>query len=141
MVHVDNVLIAGQGPTFDAAAQRLEAKIPFREWAVGEGEYCGSVLFQDPETIDITIRQTTPYQELKQVTLCRRVADNEPATDAEVVRLRRLLGQGGWLCSQTRPGTSVRYSKVNRCFLDPRWAKFGAPTLWLGVYSNSRTCP
>ena len=111
VVHVDDVLIAGEGPTFEQAVRRLKAKFPFRKWAVGEGEYCGSALAQDPKTYDITIKQTTPYQELKQVTVRRRVADSEAATDAEIAGLRRLLGQGGWLCSQTRPDTSVQVSQ------------------------------
>ncbi|CAK0791003.1 unnamed protein product [Prorocentrum cordatum] len=113
VVHVDDALIAGEGVYFHEAVRRLKGKLLFRKWAVGEGEYCGSVLHQDPKTFDISIRQTTPYQELKPL-LKRKLQD----FDAYLVK---------------EAGSAVRHDQTpvcrslrdNKCCLDRLWLADG----------------
>ncbi|CAK0821126.1 unnamed protein product [Prorocentrum cordatum] len=110
VVHVDDVLIAGEGAYFNEAVQRLKEEFPFRKWTVGEGEYCGSALYQDPKTFDISIRQTTPYQELKPITVRRRLPDFDVYLVKEV---------GSAVRHDQTPACS--FLRDNKCYLDQLW--------------------
>jgi hypothetical protein len=119
VIHVDGVLIGGTGEVFETALRELRAAFPFRKWATGGGEYCGTVLTQDEITFDIKCTQDKAYDEVRPVSLRRRARDDEPATDAEVAALQRLLGQGGWICSQTRVDACVQVSQGQQTLPKP----------------------
>ena len=71
VIHVDDVLIGGTGPTFEEAVKELRTASPFRKWMVGLGEYCGAVLAQD-DSFDVTCSQDKAYGEVCPANLRRK---------------------------------------------------------------------
>eukprot|EP00959_Pyramimonas_sp_CCMP1952_P452099 9465622-Pyramimonas_sp.AAC.1 len=55
--HVDDTLSGGYGEKYRVAIQHLRKSFPFRKWCVGQGEFGGSSLWQDPHTFDLIISQ------------------------------------------------------------------------------------
>jgi hypothetical protein len=118
--HVDDILCGGRGALFDESIKKLRATFPFRKWKIGEGEFCGSSLRQDPETFDIHISQSKyALEQLPKVVVRPRAAPEEPATPAEIASMRKTCGAGQWLCKESRPDLAVQTSLAQQSFPQP----------------------
>ena len=56
-VHVDDALLGGRGGKFEMSIKKLRDTFPFRKWKTGSGSFCGSELFQCPDTHEIIVSQ------------------------------------------------------------------------------------
>jgi hypothetical protein len=50
--HVDDIIVAGEGPMYEEAVRKLKARYPYRKWRIGSGEFCGIQFQQCPKTLD-----------------------------------------------------------------------------------------
>ena len=120
--HVDDTIVAGEGPVFDEAVRKLKAKFPYRKWRVGSGEFCGIQYIQCPTSFEITYHQQEYAKHLRPISMSKERARNKdsPATDREVAALRAVNGAANWLCSQSRPDLCTQVSFSQQCFPEPK---------------------
>ena len=58
--HVDDCIVGGAGPQFDASIQALRKRFPFRKWRVGSGEFCGAFYKQETDgTTHMSMKKCT----------------------------------------------------------------------------------
>ena len=120
--HVDDTIVAGEGPVFDEAVRKLKVKFPYRKWRVGSGEFCGIQYTQCPTSFEITYHQQEYAKHLRPIAMSKERARNKdsPATDREVAALRAVNGAANWLCSQSRPDLCTQVSFSQQCFPEPK---------------------
>ncbi len=120
--HVDDTITGGDGPRYQEIITNLKARFPYRKWRVGNGEFCGVMYRQDPNTKEISYGQREYAEHLRSITLSKdRLKDKEAlATDREIAALRAVNGAANWLSSQSRPDLCVQTSFSQQCFPDPK---------------------
>ena len=120
--HVDDTIVAGQGPVFDKAVQRLRERFPYRKWRIGNGEFCGIQYQQCPKTFEITYHQKEYAQHLRPIHITKERSRNKnsPANDREIAALRAVNGAANWLSSQSRPDLCTQTSFSQQCFPNPK---------------------
>ena len=120
--HVDDTIVAGEGPEFEEAVRKLRARFPYRKWRIGSGEFCGVQYQQCPHSFEITYHQQEYAKHLRPITICKERFRNKdsPATDREIAALRAVNGAANWLCSQSRPDLCTQVSFSQQCFPEPK---------------------
>ena len=110
-VHVDDVVIGGQGPLFDQRLEQLRSTFPFRKWQEGHGTFCGSLLQQDPQTGSISVSQREFIDKMQKPKLRTKDPSSMEVNDEEVTSLKSCLGAALWLARETRPDLSIQVSQ------------------------------
>ena len=120
--HVDDTIVAGQGPEFDQAVQRLKSRFPYRKWRVGNGEFCGIQYSQCPKSYEIRFSQEEYAKHLRPISISKDRAKHKdsPANDREVAALRAINGACNWLSTQSRPDLCTQTSFSQQCFPEPK---------------------
>ena len=109
-VHVDDILIGGQGQFFEEKLKGMKTAVPFLKWRMWEGEFCGSSLIQlDDMSIKITQKDYT--KNVRPITIRRRMKDEDKASP-EIATARSVLGAANWLACQTHVDLAMQ---TNRC--------------------------
>ena len=116
-VHVDDVLIGGQGQLFDEKLSLLRSTFPFRKWKTHEGDFCGSHLRQDSETGIIHVSQAEFASKMPKPKL--RSRGEGPITKEEGKSLKSVLGSALWLAKETRPDLAVQVSQSQQLLPEP----------------------
>ena len=120
-VHVDSVLLGGNGDPFEKSVVQLKTKFPFRKWMKNSGTFCGSQLNQDLETFAIRVSQAEFAESMTRPKLRVKEPPHLTVTPDEASSLKSVLGAGLWLAKETRPDLSVQVS--NSCYLHLCWGK------------------
>ena len=110
-VHVDDVVIGGEGPLFDQKLKVLRSTFPFRKWQEGQGTFCGSLLQQHPATGGISVSQREFIEKMQKPKLRTKDPVTMEVNDEEVTSLKSCLGAALWLARETRPDLSVQVSQ------------------------------
>ena len=110
-VHVDDVVIGGEGPLFEQKLQLLRSTFPFRKWQEGRGTFCGSMLQQHPETGSISVSQREFIDKMQKPKLRTKDPITMEVNDEEVTSLKSCLGAALWLARETRPDLSIQVSQ------------------------------
>ena len=109
--HVDDFLGGGRGPRYEAFVKELRARFPFRRWSVGGGDFCGSLVSQDPKTKEVSLRQAEYVDKLKTITIPKGTVMTEETPENVTAQLRAVWGSGNWLANQTRPDLCIHVSQ------------------------------
>eukprot|EP00435_Cladocopium_sp_Y103_P022015 s1030_g5.t1 len=120
--HVDDTIIAGEGPEYEEAVRKLKARFPYRKWRIGSGEFCGIQFQQCPQTFEIRYHQQEYARHLRPISVSKERLKNKdsPANDREVAALRAINGAANWLSSQSRPDLCTQTSFSQQCFPEPK---------------------
>ena len=118
-VHVDDVLLGGQGADFEASINRLRATFPFRKWKHGAGTFCGAELSQCPNTHAITVSQEEFAEKLEKPKLRSKESPLMQITPEETSSLKSVLGGALWLAKETRPDLAVQVSQGQQLLPSP----------------------
>lgn len=110
-IHVDDVLLGGDGKTFEASVERLRKAFPFRKWRTWEGEFCGAELKQDKQSFDITVSQKSFAEKLQKPKLRMKESPLVEITPEESTSLKSALGGALCLAKETRPDLAVQVSQ------------------------------
>ena len=113
VIHADDVITGGGGERYERIIQTLTARLPFRKWKIGEGEFCGAQLRQD-EGFHIHVSQEAFARGMRLIPISRAAADERELSPNEVSRCRKSLGEGNWLQSQTRMDLSVQVNMAQQ---------------------------
>eukprot|EP00969_Alexandrium_andersonii_P212834 9398062-Alexandrium_andersonii.AAC.1 len=81
--------MGGRGELYERARDGLKAAFPFRKWKVGGGDFCGSMIRQDPHTKAITSGQSDYVEKMTKARTRQRAPAESPATPQEVAELQR----------------------------------------------------
>ena len=119
--HVDDTMTGGKGPVYEAAVARLKKRFPYRKWRVGNGEFCGVMYGQDPQSYEITYQQSEYARHMRPIAMTkeRKAQRDSPASEKELSALRAVNGAANWLSSQSRPDIAVQTSFSQQCFPQP----------------------
>ena len=118
-VHVDDVLLGGQGVDFEASIKRLREKFPFRKWKHGAGTFCGAELSQCSETKAINVSQEEFADKLEKPRLRNKESPLMQITPEEASSLKSVLGGALWLAKETRPDLAVQVSQGQQLLPSP----------------------
>ena len=118
-VHVDDVLLGGQGVDFEASIKRLREKFPFRKWKHGAGTFCGAELSQCSETNAINVSQEEFADKLEKPRLRNKESPLMQITPEEASSLKSVLGGALWLAKETRPDLAVQVSQGQQLLPSP----------------------
>ena len=118
-VHVDDVLLGGQGADFEASITRLRAQFPFRKWKHGAGTFCGAELSQCSETKAIHVSQEEFAEKLEKPKLRNKESPLMQVTPEEASSLKSVLGGALWLAKETRPDLAVQVSQGQQLLPSP----------------------
>ena len=120
--HVDDTITGGEGSAYTAAVDRLKNRFPYRKWRVGNGEFCGVMYNQDPQSYEIRYQQNEYASHMRPISLSKDRLRNKDAkaTDREIAALRAVNGAANWVSSQSRPDLSVQTSFSQQCFPEPK---------------------
>ena len=118
-VHVDDVLLGGQGVDFEASIKRLREKFPFRKWKHGAGTFCGAELSQCSETNAINVSQEEFADKLEKPRLRNKESPLMQITPEEASSLKSVLGGALWLAKETRPDLAVQVSQGEQLLPSP----------------------
>ena len=118
-VHVDDVLLGGQGGEFEASIKRLREKFPFRKWKHGAGTFCGAELSQCSETNAINVSQEEFADKLEKPKLRNKESPLMQITPEEASSLKSVLGGALWLAKETRPDLAVQVSQGQQLLPSP----------------------
>ena len=110
-VHVDDVVIGGEGPLFDKKLQLLRSAFPFRKWQERRGTFCGSMLQQNPTSGEISVSQREFIDKMQKPKLRTKDPITMEVNDEEVTSLKSCLGAALWLARETRPDLSIQVSQ------------------------------
>ncbi|CAE7216452.1 RE2 [Symbiodinium sp. CCMP2456] len=117
-VHVDDVLLVGEGRLCEIMKERLSAEFPIQDWEMDRFEYVGSYIeiFEDKVKISQGSYAAT---RLFQVDVDRTTPDHFPATEIQKHDNMSLIGALSWMASQTRPDLQVGVSMSQQRQKDP----------------------
>ena len=120
--HVDDTIVAGEGPMYEEAVRKLKARYPYRKWRIGSGEFCGIQFQQCPKTFEIRYHQQEYARHLRPISVSkdRLKSKDSPANDREIAALRAINGAANWLSSQSRPDLCTQTSFSQQCFPEPK---------------------
>ena len=118
-VHVDDVIMGGNGNYYQAKEKELRSTFPFRKWKSGEGEFCGSHISQCSETGDITISQEDFAEKMVKPKLRARGGAEEIVNKEEARSLKSVLGAALWLARESRPDLAVQVSRGQQLLPQP----------------------
>lgn len=118
-VHVDDVIMGGNGNYYQAKEKELRSTFPFRKWKSGEGEFCGSHISQCPETGDITISQEDFAEKMVKPKLRARGGAEEIVNKEDARSLKSVLGAALWLARESRPDLAVQVSRGQQLLPQP----------------------
>ena len=101
-VHVDDVLVAGEGDLAGSIRQGLSEVFPISDWEVNTFEFLGSRIRVQPDGVRIDQEHYTDTR-LFEVPVQQTQNDFDPATEEQRIDNQSLVGALSWLGSQTRP--------------------------------------
>jgi hypothetical protein len=81
-IHVDDLLICGQGPVFDKAMKTLESRLNFGTRKYNNFTYCGLQIEQDRKTKQIRLHQNTYVENLQPMPV-KGLSDGKPIPQGE----------------------------------------------------------
>lgn len=113
-VHVDDVLICGEGPEYDSKVQTLLSTFPFGSWKDARKEritFCGAELSQEADGT-LRLNQERYALGINEINLTRerKLQEEEPATEHERKAMKGVLGALSWRANQTAPWLSATTS-------------------------------
>ena len=101
-VHVDDVLVAGEGELAESVRQGLSEAFPISDWEVNNFEFLGSRIRVDSTGVHIDQEHYTSTR-LFEIPVDKDQDDMELATEEQRIDNQSLVGALSWLGSQTRP--------------------------------------
>ena len=101
-VHVDDILVIAPDGINQEIRRELSGLFPVDDWMEDNFEYVGSRISFGQEGTTIT-QESFVEGRLFEVEVPPTQADEEPATDEQIIDNRSLIGALSWLASQTRP--------------------------------------
>jgi hypothetical protein len=117
--HVDDCLVGGSGPQFDASIEALRKRFPFRKWRISSGEFCGAFYKQEPNgTIHMSMK--TFAQNLRPASIPKGASSEKCLEPHQVKVLRAINGSLNWLSSQGRPDLAAQTSLSQQSFPNPK---------------------
>ena len=99
-LHVDDLLVAGNGKYFDKTMKSLESRLPFGEWKYSRFVYCGLQIEQVNKHL-ITVDQIDYIDKLQPMAHKHLKAD-KPIPSSEQTNFKGLCGGLGWAVINTR---------------------------------------
>lgn len=99
-LHVDDLLVAGNGRTFEKAMTTIESRLPFGERKYGRFVYCGLQIEQVHQHL-ITVDQIDYIDKLQPMPHKHLKAD-KPIPSSEQTNFKGLCGGLGWAVINTR---------------------------------------
>ncbi|CAE7213744.1 GIP [Symbiodinium sp. CCMP2592] len=108
-VHVDDVLLVGDGQLCEVVKERLSQEFPIQDWETGSFEYVGSYIEILSDMVRVT-QGSYAATRLFEVEVERDLPDHYPANDVQVHDNMSLVGALSWMASQTRPDLQVGVS-------------------------------
>ena len=109
-IHVDDILCAGHGATFDSKMKTLEGKLPFGSRKYGKFTYCGLRHEQHADG-SITVDQEE-YIEQLQPMANKHLKDNQAIPASERTNYKFLVGGLAWPAVNTRPDAAFDVSWI-----------------------------
>ena len=101
-VHVDDILVIAPDGINQEIRRELSGLFPVDDWMEDDFEYVGSRISFGQKGTTIT-QESFVAGRLFEVEVPPTQADEEPATDEQMIDNRSLIGALSWLASQTRP--------------------------------------
>ena len=103
-LHVDDLCMAGNALFESHVVGPLKEMYPFKHWKVGEGEFLGKYLKQEPDG-SIKITQHAYAQQFRALSISRERRRNksDAITEEERTQMRGALGGLNWLATGSRP--------------------------------------
>ena len=117
-VHVDDVLLVGDGTLCDLLKHSLSAEFPIQDWEGEKFEYVGSFIEIFDDRVKVT-QASYANTRLFQVETTREAPDHYEANEMEKHDNQSLIGALSWMASQTRPDLQVGVSMCQQCQKSP----------------------
>ncbi|CAE7697802.1 RE1 [Symbiodinium microadriaticum] len=100
-VHVDDVLVAGEGSLAGSIRQGFSEVFPISDWEVNTFEFLGSRIRVQPDGVHIDQEHYTDTR-LFEIPVQQTQNDFDPATEEQRIDNQSLVGALSWLGSQTQ---------------------------------------
>ena len=100
-LHVDDLLVAGTGSSFDRAMSLLESRLPFGARKYGKFMYCG-LLIEQVNAHEITVDQSEYIDKLVPMPH-KHLSDSKTIPSSEQTAFKGLCGGLSWAVINTRP--------------------------------------
>ena len=117
-VHVDDVLLVGEGALCDLLKCQLSSEFPIQEWEEGKFEYVGSYIEVLEDRVKVS-QASYAATRLFQVETDKNNPDHFEASEVEKHDNQSLIGALSWMASQTRPDLQVGVSMSQQCQKSP----------------------
>ncbi|OLP96499.1 Copia protein [Symbiodinium microadriaticum] len=117
-VHVDDVLLVGDGALCDLLKRQLSSEFPIQEWEEEKFEYVGSYIEVMEDRVKVS-QASYAATRLFQVETDKNNPDHFEASDVEKHDNQSLIGALSWMASQTRPDLQVGVSMSQQCQKSP----------------------
>ncbi|OLQ03765.1 Copia protein [Symbiodinium microadriaticum] len=117
-VHVDDVLLVGDGALCDLLKCQLSSEFPIQEWEEGKFEYVGSYIEVMEDRVKVS-QASYAATRLFQVETDKNNPDHFEASEVERHDNQSLIRALSWMASQTRPDLQVGVSMSQQCQKSP----------------------
>ena len=117
-VHVDDVLLIGEGKMCSLLKELLSKVFPIDDWESGAFEYIGSFIEVNNDCVKVS-QESYVESRLFQVDVPAGQPDDEAATEEQQFDNRSLVGALSWLAGQTRPDLQASVSMCQQLQKNP----------------------
>ena len=112
-VHVDDILMIGDGKVNEVLRKVLSSAFPVDEWEQDNFEYIGSLIQVFQDYVSVT-QENYAETRIFEVEIYTGQYDDELASDEQRADNKSLIGALSWLAGQTRPGLQTGVSMAQQ---------------------------
>jgi len=122
VIEVDDLIVAEDPKYRDSFVERSTSRLKFGKWKVGESEYAGRRLRQQPDGRILVDQEKYILEQVRPMRL-ERERKREPTsllTEVEIRTFRGIAAQIQWVARESRPDVAGSASLLNGCLPEPK---------------------